>query len=80
MAHVQVATIFKLSRDDLTDWPQVTQAVQQMLASQSSYKAAVHLLMHFEVGTMRCKLALSGGGFLLLLVVVGQGMASRWWH
>jgi hypothetical protein len=46
---LQVATIFQLTREDLSDWQQLTDAVQQMLTSQSSYKAAVHLLMQFEV-------------------------------
>lgn len=45
----QVAAIFKLTREDVSDWQLLTAAVQQMLTSQSSYKAAVHLLMQFEV-------------------------------
>ncbi|KAF6257473.1 hypothetical protein COO60DRAFT_1701845 [Scenedesmus sp. NREL 46B-D3] len=44
----KVAGIFQLTRHDLSDWQQLTQAVRQMLTSQSSYKAAVHLLMQFE--------------------------------
>jgi hypothetical protein len=46
---LQVATIFQLTREDLSDLQQLTDAVRQMLTSQSSYKAAVHLLMQFEV-------------------------------
>lgn len=45
----KVASIFKLTRDDLTDWTQVTQALQQLLQNQTSYKAAVHIMMQFEV-------------------------------
>lgn len=45
----KVAVIFKLTREDLTDWDQVTLALQQLLQSQTSYKAAVHILMQFEV-------------------------------
>ncbi|WIA30602.1 hypothetical protein OEZ86_000682 [Tetradesmus obliquus] len=44
----KVAAIFKLTREDVSDWQLLTAAVQQMLTSQSSYKAAVHLLMQFE--------------------------------
>jgi hypothetical protein len=51
---VQVATIFQLTRGDLSDWQQLTGAVRQMLTSQSSYKAAVHLLMQFEVRFGTC--------------------------
>jgi hypothetical protein len=46
---LQVANIFQLTREDLSDWQQLTAAVRQMLTSQSSYKAAVHLMMQFEV-------------------------------
>eukprot|EP00775_Hariotina_reticulata_P004540 gene4540-4792_t len=44
----KIATIFNLQRDDLDDWELLVVSVQRMLQSQSSYKAAVHLLMQFE--------------------------------
>jgi hypothetical protein len=50
----QVAAVFQLTREDLSNWQLLTAAVQQMLTSQSSYKAAVHLLMQFQVCLGSC--------------------------
>lgn len=56
----KVAVIFKLTSADLTDWHQVQLSVQQMLQSQSSYKAAVHMMMQFEVRPLTSMLVGSG--------------------
>eukprot|EP00879_Flechtneria_rotunda_P029008 GHRR01031259.1.p1 GENE.GHRR01031259.1~~GHRR01031259.1.p1 ORF type:complete len:747 (+),score=261.21 GHRR01031259.1:313-2553(+) len=44
----KIAAMFNLIPGDLTNWQQVVAAVQQMLQNQTSYKAAVLLLMQFE--------------------------------
>jgi hypothetical protein len=48
----KIATIFNLQREDLDDWQLLVASLQTMLQNQSSYKAAVHLLMQFEVRSM----------------------------
>jgi hypothetical protein len=46
-----VATTFRLARNDLSleDWQQLCACVPVMLQQPSNYKAAVHLMMQFEV-------------------------------
>lgn len=45
----KVAMIFKLHKNDLEDMGRVVLAVQDMLQNSASYKAAVHIMMQFEV-------------------------------
>lgn len=48
---LQVATTFRLARDDLgaEGWQQLCACVPQMLQQPSNYKPAVHLMLQFEV-------------------------------
>jgi hypothetical protein len=53
---LQVAANFRLTREDLGEdgWQTLTEAVPLMLQQPSTCKAAVHLLMQFEVGLGAC--------------------------
>lgn len=55
-ACLQVAANFRLTREDLGEggWQTLAEAVPPMLQQPSTCKAAVHLLMQFEVRLGAC--------------------------